>query len=136
MGFQSTPPVRGATETDSLRCWLNCVSIHAPRAGSDVIERLALSREAHVSIHAPRAGSDFSVRKKQIEYYASFNPRPPCGERHGATGIYGRGASFNPRPPCGERLVDTITGDLAFLFQSTPPVRGATLTTILNCKGG
>ena len=59
-----------------------------------------------------------------------FNPRSPCGERHAplmeANPEY---VDFNPRSPCGERLYRH--GGLAIrgAFQSTLPVRGATVTT-------
>ena len=39
------------------------ISIHAPRAGSDV--KVAVLVDAHViSIHAPRAGSDKAIREE------------------------------------------------------------------------
>jgi len=101
--FQSTPPVRGATDERRRDVPLSLVSIHAPRAGSDTEQsqvlatdmafqstppvRGATNAESHngmpfvVSIHAPRAGSDLIV----------------CGSTCGVSG-------FNPRPPCGERL--------------------------------
>ena len=55
--FQSTLPVRGATiEGVKVRnSW--GISIHAPRAGSDVQEIPYYSVD-NISIHAPRAGSD------------------------------------------------------------------------------
>ncbi len=82
-----------------------------------------------------------------------FNPRPPCGGRRdgmrGAVQICG----FNPRPPCGGRPADgslwtwsarvsirapRAGGDsrwlptsFSSLFQSAPPVRGATNPSIL-----
>ena len=56
--FQSTPPARGAT-TSSGHVSINfCISIHAPRKGSDRTSQT--SRTNH--------------------HY--FNPRPPQGERH------------------------------------------------------
>ena len=55
--FQSTRPVRGAT-SDSCRVRRrSCVSIHAPRAGRDIV-KVQLADEVRVSIHAPRAGRD------------------------------------------------------------------------------
>ena len=33
--FQSTPPVRGATELAAAAAIITTISIHAPRAGSD-----------------------------------------------------------------------------------------------------
>ncbi len=102
--FQSTPPVRGATNFHRQRDLVGWVSIHAPRAGSDgwslSIRHLCII----VSIHAPRAGSDDIDIITGIHHTLGFNPRPPCGERPGS-----------PAP-----LLPT------WMFQSTPPVRGAT----------
>ena len=146
--FQSTLPARGATPNccpNRISC---CISIHAPREGSDGKvkstggyrkyfnprsprgERLRRGCAGEVfgdiSIHAPREGSDGRKEKKngEEEY---FNPRSPRGERlrlritRSWQGIY-----FNPRSPRGERLkpLDTLQG--LFLFQSTLPARGAT----------
>ena len=62
------------------------------------------SRIARISIHAPRAGRDETARRagRNMKY---FNPRAPCGARPILT------------PPARQRPV----------FQSTRPVRGATL---------
>ena len=38
------------------------------------------------------------------------------------------GQNFNPRPPCGGRQLNSIVALPYRLFQSTPPVRGATTT--------
>ena len=56
--FQSTRPVRGATNAPegSDEKWL--VSIHAPRAGRDPISSWRPDERVPVSIHAPRAGRD------------------------------------------------------------------------------
>ena len=56
-----------------------------------------------------------------------FNPRTPCGVRHQRLWLSWQSRYFNPRTPCGVRL-----GLLAFKrvfakFQSTHPLRGATL---------
>ena len=78
--FQSTLPVRGATER-KVRC------LPAIR----------------ISIHAPRAGSDF-CRFFAIFPIPYFNPRSPCGERrHSDLRIPSVHCNFNPRSPCGER---------------------------------
>ena len=59
--FQSTLPVRGATAKKATQGFPSVISIHAPRAGSDLIilPLIAMSM--------------------------NFNPRSPCGERH----VYG-----------------------------------------------
>ena len=58
----------------------------------------------NISIHAPRAGSDYTLT---ADIWATRN--------------------FNPRSPCGERpdFFDSVTN--FFAFQSTLPVRGATI---------
>ena len=37
MGFQSTPPARGATKTRLLKIAKQKISIHAPREGGDLV---------------------------------------------------------------------------------------------------
>ncbi len=125
--FQSTPPVRGATP--HARRDADCdrdISIHAPRAGGDNGLCSRACRRG-ISIHAPRAGGDdgsISFTLRQLY----FNPRPPCGgRREGRHGSQGRYGHFNPRPPCGGRPLLTLCSLFAFRFQSTPPVRGATV---------
>ena len=101
--FQSTHPLRGATYTGIIR-----------RAGKEI------------SIHAPLAGCD---RRKDTRYRGcgDFNPRTPCGVRPEILIPEVILENFNPRTPCGVRL-----GLLAFKrvfakFQSTHPLRGATI---------
>jgi len=100
--FQSTLPVRGATGSSPNCSFIQFISIHAPRAGSDAgkfdidltmlyfnprspcgeRQRGVYNRIAPlvISIHAPRAGSDVP---ESIDYIPldHFNPRSPCGER-------------------------------------------------------
>ena len=56
-----------------------------------------------ISIHAPRVGGDSKYTEQSAEYL-----------------------DFNPRPPCGGRLKFEKVNDPALVFQSTPPVWGAT----------
>jgi len=57
MTFQSTLPVKGATQTDRPQTMVVMVSIHAPGEGSDLVEDV-LRGQLPVSIHAPGEGSD------------------------------------------------------------------------------
>ena len=59
--FQSTLPVRGATDRHDRRRHYIPISIHAPREGSDAGEQVTKTPEQMISIHAPREGSD-SIR--------------------------------------------------------------------------
>ena len=81
LGFQSTPPVWGAT-----------------------VRRGRGELSGNISIHAPRVGGD-----------------------RRSYGLRWKGWYFNPRPPCGGRLCWTRTHAVRSLFQSTPPVWGATI---------
>ena len=96
--FQSTLPVRGATDeicrllgytpisihapregSDLLVsvATLTCViSIHAPREGSDLLQWRHDKRRFPISIHAPREGSDFQVIAA-VFLPDNFNPRSP-----------------------------------------------------------
>ena len=126
-GFQSTLPVRGATRIHNLSLRMQYISIHAPRAGSDLFPYSVLfnfepfqstlpvrGATTHcsdrmaggtaISIHAPRAGSDDVPQIIDID---------------------GGGISIHA-PRAGS---DAIAVDLSMLFrvfQSTLPVRGAT----------
>ena len=103
-----------------------------------------------ISIHAPRAGRDLAPHH-EADSPGYFNPRAPCGARQfrweNTVCCF---AYFNPRAPCGARLciskprytpgcisihAPRAGRDPALLimaapvaeFQSTRPVRGATL---------
>ena len=121
--FQSTLPVRGATSENVVVLNNGLISIHAPRAGSDVADLLRAGY-VEISIHAPRAGSDFSVRNFRIKDTISIHapragsdtrvphapaqlpisihaPRAGSDPQNQATRF--RPCDFNPRSPCGER---------------------------------
>ena len=215
-GFQSTLPVRGATVPGVVKgvprgfqSTLPCgerphwgrlamlqqeISIHAPRAGSDLLTSSALQARSNfnprspcgerppasptrfpamdISIHAPRAGSDsaplvwrqagllfqstlpvrgatltafgrnvarddFNPRspcgERRLELHCGrgnihFNPRSPCGERPDRNAIASKLLDFNPRSPCGERQSASFCAVRPVIFQSTLPVRGATIS--------
>ena len=131
--FQSTHPVRGATKHLTWNDRLKIISIHAPRAGCDVTASLSWLRARH------------------------FNPRTPCGVRHRPPILPPRSAAISihaPRAGCDGRKrprrrwgcsisihAPRAGCDLTlfrrqravFAFQSTHPVRGATLET---ARGG
>ena len=61
-------------------------------------------RVRDISIHAPRVGGDLERVFRRMGVTAYFNPRPPCGGRH----------------PTNNMRIELD------IFQSTPPVWGAT----------
>ena len=65
---------------DLFQSWTGCISIHAPRTGSDdILLHVAIS-DLSISIHAPRTGSDAQAIAPVIAQ-GHFNPRSPHGER-------------------------------------------------------
>ena len=109
-----------------LRCLIRFnISIHAPRAGSDPFSRLK-AHACKISIHAPRAGSDYARAVLVVVAYISIHA-PRAGSDYFPPRSMSQYNNFNPRPPCGERQLDGVKLDANDLFQSTPPVRGATV---------
>ena len=148
--FQSTLPLRGATR--KIRCGLHLgrISIHAPLAGSDDYSPLLATRQRHfnprspcgerrgsfretykevaISIHAPLAGSDapgyrFRRHPQEISIHA-----PLAGSDLNSNHDKGGYTYFNPRSPCGERPSPCAVVTRPEAFQSTLPLRGATMS--------
>ena len=147
--FQSTLPARGATSVGLFALPRNCVSIHAPRAGSDLLissivgvessfnprsprgERHEAKHEYRVngvvSIHAPRAGSDMP-RGLRWTGWPCFNPRSPRGERRRLK-LDGQEVWFQSTLPARGATNPGWRASVVAKFQSTLPARGATAPT-------
>ena len=121
--FQSTLPMRGATELAPEYFKTAYISIHAPHAGSDSgpargkAGNLISIHAPHagsdrlvswwrpacgISIHAPHAGSDCPVKGDVADYLISIHA-PHAGSDSGLQGFGSGLQNFNPRSPCGER---------------------------------
>ena len=130
MLFQSTRPVRGATARLSppVICTATRFNPRAP-CGARRFRRAGGSLGKAVSIHAPRAGRDSSSTSNR-HTSRRFNPRAPCGARRDALSSPSSIPCFNPRAPCGARPALRYSMARSIAFQSTRPVRGATLLYI------
>ena len=125
--FQSTHPLRGATCRRYHWPRTRRISIHAPLAGCDSWEDI-MERMGYISIHAPLAGCDRLADCAMLGTTAYFNPRTPCGVRRCcASARDTKCCNFNPRTPCGVRQQLVMIVRARPLFQSTHPLRGATL---------
>ena len=145
LGFQSTPPARGATVKMKVRRWSMSISIHAPREGGDS-RMYTLSAASKISIHAPREGGDGGINYPP-PYKEDFNPRPPRGgrlagdiaalvvarisihaPREGGDNAARRTSEevhhFNPRPPRGGRRYPGRPAGGAGNFNPRPPRGG------------
>ena len=123
--FQSTRPVRGATTSNVLTATLSKFQSTRPVRGA-TRGNVPTCHLVVVSIHAPRAGRD-SASPASLQSFWSFNPRAPCGARLRALRPLKRSSSFNPRAPCGARHTCSRVVGKQEGFQSTCPVRGATV---------
>ena len=147
--FQSTHPLRGATYFNiDLTADDGLFQSTHPLRGA-TLDGHSDGRGLGISIHAPLAGCD-GDRGAYSFGGIHFNPRTPCGVRHGR-GLRAlcvpsrfqsthplRGATppslfhlrrrkdFNPRTPCGVRPIASGSGLSLARFQSTHPLRGAT----------
>ena len=122
--FQSTHPLRGATETTTSKFTCRSISIHAPLAGCDG-KALRANSGPKISIHAPLAGCDgnkaLTKNKNGISIHAplagcdvaaiTFVSLAEISIHAPLAGCdvlrcrdVGRGIYFNPRTPCGVRL--------------------------------
>ena len=101
------------------------ISIHAPYAGGDAAPTLS-SGWIQISIHAPYAGGD-GERKATIAMQMNFNPRPLCRGRLLSAGDIRIGLVFQSTPPMQGATCDGCEPDICIgKFQSTPPMQGAT----------
>ena len=148
-GFQSTRPLRGATTRLPMRLHVGEISIHAPLAGRDVIAYKLRTILSDFNPRAPCGARHFE--HNEIHVHAAFQSTRPL---RGATmtistllfgsnisihaPLAGRDSSgrllpglpgyFNPRAPCGARPASKTSREVTRPFQSTRPLRGATVT--------
>ena len=124
--FQSTLPVWGATlsvrRRPSRRRYFN------PRSpcGERHVRQYSGPEQLCISIHAPRVGSDCPANVYR-HADGDFNPRSPCGERpHALQGFLLLRLISIHAPRVGSDGMSFISARETRLFQSTLPVWGAT----------
>ena len=107
VAFQSTLPVRGATRRRCKAAEKQLFQSTLPVRGA-TIANTKCNNSPHISIHAPRAGSDLKGSAMPVSP-ASFQSTLPV---RGATIAKGEEEiaklNFNPRSPCGERLYSAL----------------------------
>ena len=123
--FQSTRPLRGATNTDKRERLVTDISIHAPLTGRDLAITINCFDGVEISIHAPLTGRDETF-PFALYVDMDFNPRAPYGARPQTAFQTPAYRYFNPRAPYGARLSGLAVCIPLVVFQSTRPLRGAT----------
>ena len=78
-----------------------------------------------VSIHAPIRRATYLIPSFDVLYL--FRSTPTVGRATGEWRIISHGHCFNPRPPCGGRHCRWNAWASSVRFQSTPPMRRATM---------
>ena len=126
--FQSTLPLRGATLLLSHAPESLVISIHTPLAGSDAISTGMPARLTYFNPHSP-CGERRPARSAS-KWPGYFNPHSPCGERPCSSRMAASRRNFNPHSPCGERRTDETPVPTYDVFQSTLPLRGATVFSL------
>ena len=101
------------------------ISIHAPLAGCDDADDGYFSDTVEISIHAPLAGCDGHLRpvRASVDH---FNPRTPCGVRPRRTSTPCGVSRFQSTHPLRGATLDDSHYNSTSAFQSTHPLRGAT----------
>ena len=129
--FQSTRPMRGATFYILPTMRARDISIHAPHAGRDAGDKYITGSNC-ISIHAPLAGCDVEYIQHTVWFSPYFNPRAPCGARQGdhLGGTPLRAISIHAPHAGRDVILNPIPQEVA-LFQSTRPMRGATISLTL-----
>ena len=118
-------PLAGRDFTGPRMCFTSIISIHAPLAGRDSSgDGVGVQRV--ISIHAPLAGRDFWRARVPTRRYISIHA-PLAGRDTCCAASLRVHGNFNPRAPCGARLSSLWMTSSCCSFQSTRPLRGATL---------
>ena len=132
--FQSTLPLRGATRVlfSDCRDHIQFQSTLPLRGATD--HPAPLTPEFWISIHAPLTGSDVFL-PPFFPPFDYFNPRSPYGERPARFSWLTSLLYFNPRSPYGERHGAACFLAHVDLFQSTLPLRGATIPDVRRGPG-
>ena len=130
-----------------------CISIHTPHAGSDNSFYSMSTFSFHFNPHSP-CGERPCTYHPPAAYVSDFNPHSPCGERQWAGPADANGIAisihtphagsdvvklpdqlhhqnFNPHSPCGERQYLPCVLARRSTFQSTLPMRGATVALLV-----
>ncbi len=141
-------PHAGSDSGGSIFLHTLIISIHTPHAGSDRGATSRILSCVNFNPHSPcgerrfpvlhpisngifqstlpMRGATYCIRRKN-KRISNFNPHSPCGERHGVRAAAVRFGYFNPHSPCGERRAITQWQHTQTVFQSTLPMRGATI---------
>ena len=122
--FQSTLPLRGATDLWSELYRVFCISIHAPLTGSDIVVK-ETQKVIGISIHAPLTGSDHPQTDSRALLAISIHA-PLTGSDLCLLTQLAHSLLFQSTLPLRGATICLKGGLFIVQFQSTLPLRGAT----------
>ena len=127
--FQSTHPVRGATQFSRRQQTRILISIHAPREGcDDIFASPSNMMEKFQSTHPVRGATTRSrERKTKIRFQSTHPVRGATDVEYCIETAHDWISIHAPREGCDGTLSISQLSHLS--FQSTHPVRGATMLT-------
>ena len=128
--FQSTLPLWGATGFSIYQVGDLDISIHAPLVGSDETNGGFCAIHMIFQSTLPLWGATCRAGGAPI-CHKYFNPRSPCGERHGRVVFIGQALTISIHAPLvGSDRKEPLVTSCAVIFQSTLPLWGATTYSV------
>ena len=118
--------MRGATVGDQVRPQSELISIHAPLAGCDIDDLIPYANNAKFQSTHPSRGATRAIWIPH-SWRKYFNPRAPCGARPRRLIRPTPRPTFQSTRPVRGATIFSPASVLLALFQSTRPVRGATV---------
>ena len=122
--FQSTPPVKAATQCADFLRVCSGISIHAAREGGDTSDKFCFS-VLSISIHAAREGGD-GIDTSIASADEIFQSTPPVKAATLSAHGYLSPCRFQSTPPVKAATLRAVCLNFKMRFQSTPPVKAAT----------
>ena len=127
--FQSTLPLRGATEVPAVCGVGDFISIHTPLAGSDIYREGHRAELNEFQSTLPLRGATW--RSQGIGPRFVFQSTLPLRGATVSRSVWRHTLDyFNPHSPCGERQNGLGFSTSPASFQSTLPLRGATVEAV------
>ena len=117
----------GARPMPSRKEWVDMViSIHTPHAGRDGCRSCRPDKGSDFNPHAPCGARPSPVILAKHQHGISIHT-PHAGRDPRSARIISPSSNFNPHAPCGARRSSPFSSSGISRFQSTRPMRGATV---------
>ena len=124
--FQSSRPLRGATGAGVRHAQYRAISILAPLAGRDFPAYTPQGWGLNFNPRAPCGARPVQLFQKLMVRHISILA-PLAGRDLNTAPSFGAERNFNPRAPCGARRLRKDGAKVVIVFQSSRPLRGATM---------